>query len=385
MKILKIVARNARRHLLRTSLTVIGLAIAVMSFAVIRTFVLAWYSQADATSPNRLIVINKVSLGFSLPLSYYGKIAGLEGVTGISWAQWFGGHYVDESNFFPQFAVDQNSYLELYPEFIVKESEMEAFRQQRNAAIVGRKLADRFGWSTGDKIQLVGTIYPGDWDFLIAGIYDGETELIDESQFIFRWDYIDETMKQESPARSGYVGSFVVQIEDPSQSAVMCDRIDALFANSSYESLSQTEKAFQLSFVAMGRSLVTGTEVISILVIGIILLVLTNTMAMTARERISEYAVMKTLGFRPFHIVGQILGESLLLATIGGLLGLGLTMLLTPIIALALGTFFPIFKVAPVTLVLGFLAAILVGFFAALFPGIKAVRTSIVDGLRIID
>ena len=385
MKVLKLIARNVRRHPLRTSLTVLGLATAVMSFAVIRTFVMAWYSQADAASPNRLIVINKVSLGFPLPISYRSQIEQIDGVNATSYAQWFGGYYVDETNFFPQFAVDHTTYFDLYPEFIVKPEAFEVLNQQRNAVIVGRKLADRFGWSAGDKIQLIGTIYPGNWDFLIAGIYEGQTELIDETQFIFRWDYIDETMKEEAPGRAGMVGSFVVQIDDPAQSSAIGEKIDARFQNSSYESLTQTEKAFQLSFVAMGRSLVTGTEIISFLVIGIILLVLTNTMAMTARERISEYAVMKTLGFRPFRIVGLILGESLLLAAFGGGLGIALTLVATPLIAVALGAFFPIFKVSLLTLAFSFVAAMLVGIFAAIFPGIKVVRTSIVEGLRIID
>ncbi len=385
MKVLKLVSKNATRHLLRTFLTVLGLAIAVMAFAIIRTSIDAWYAGANASSPNRLVVTNNISLVFPLPLAYKEKIVQLDGVTGLSWAQWFGGTYVDPKNFFAQFAIDGESYLRLYSEYIIPPDQKETFLKERNAVIVGRALADRFGWSVGDPVTLIGTIYPGEWDFVIRGIYTGQEETTDESQWFMRYEYLDERMKVEMPGRAGQVGSFIVRIADPSRAARMSASIDSLFVNSLAETKTQTEEAFQLSFVAMASSIVTGLRIVSFMVIGIILLVLANTMAMTARERVSEYAVMKTLGFRPIHILGLIFGESLVIAGIGGLLGIILTFPISNLLAVVIKDYFPIFKLEIGTLVFGMIASIAVGIIAAVFPALKAVRTNIVDGLRIVD
>lgn len=384
MKFLRLIFGNALRHKLRTGLTVFGLAIAVMAFSVIRATIDAWYSNAEASSPNRLITINAVSLVFTLPMTYKDKIAKIPGVTGISWAQWFGATYIDPRNFFMQFAVDHTTYFDLYPEMLIAGGEMEQFNKQRTAAIVGRQLADRFGWSLGDHISLIGTIFPGDWEFVIRGIYIGAEDVTDESRFFFRYDYLDERLRQETPARAGQVGSFIARIADPTQAAAISDQIDAVFENSLAETRTETEEAFQLSFVAMMGSVITGLRIISGLVIGIILLVLANTMAMTARERISEYAVMKTLGFRKHHIVGLILGESLLIGIVGGLFGLLITFPAADLMRAANQGMLRV-AVSPSTLLLGMAASVVVGILAGLFPAAKAVRTPIVDGLRIID
>jgi putative ABC transport system permease protein len=371
--------------MLRTSLTVVGLAIAVMAFAVIRTTVDAWYAGAAASSPNRLVVRNAVSLVFPLPLAYKDKIAKVDGVTEVSYSQWFGGTYIDESNFFPQFAVDRNTWFKLYPEYLIPDSQMADFQSQRNAVIVGQRLADRFGWKLGDAVRLVGTIYPGDWDFVIRGIYTGTEETTDETQWFFRWDYLDERMKQEMPGRAGQVGAFTIQIANPDDAARISETIDSTFDNSLAETMTETEESFQLSFVSMASTIITGLRIISFLVIGIILLVLANTMAMTARERISEYALMKTLGFRTYHITGLIAGESLFIAALGGAFGIALSFPIGELIHTALNAFFPVFKISILTLAMGALASLVVGVLAAIFPTLKAVRTSIVDGLRIID
>ncbi|MEW6411538.1 MAG: FtsX-like permease family protein [Candidatus Zixiibacteriota bacterium] len=384
MKVLKLVSRNTTRHLLRSFLTVLGLAIAVMAFAVIRTAIDAWYAGANASSPNRLVITNSISLVFPLPLAYKEKIAQVDGVTGLSWAQWFGGTYVDPKNFFPQFAID-DSYLDLYPEYIIPPEQKQAYLEERSAVIVGRALADRFGWTVGDPVRLTGTIFPGDWDFIIRGIYTGREETTDESQWFMHFEYLDERMRIEMPPRAGQVGSFIVRIADPNQAAEMSARIDGLFANSLAETKTQTERAFQLSFVSMASSIVTGLRIISFMVIGIILLVLANTMAMTARERVSEYALMKTLGFRPVHILGLIFGESLFIAAMGGLLGLIITFPIKNLLAMAVKDFFPVLRLDPMTMLFGLFASLVVGLIAAIFPALKAVRTPIVDGLRIIE
>ncbi|HQL24849.1 MAG TPA: ABC transporter permease, partial [candidate division Zixibacteria bacterium] len=281
MSVLRLIFRNAGRHKLRTFLTVLGLGIAVMAFTVIRSTIDAWYAGAEAASPNRLITRHAVSLTFFLPLSYADRIRKIEGVTAVSHASWFGGIYVNPKNFFAQFAIDPASYLEMYPEFIVPEDQREQFRRQRNGALVGRRLADRFGWSVGDAVRLTGTIFPGDWDFTIVGIYTGARENTDENSWFLRWDYIDERLRRETPVRAGYVGLFAVQIDDPGRAAEISGLIDGAFRNSSSETKTETEEAFNLGFVAMAGSIVLGLNVISLMVIGIIMLVLGNTMAMT--------------------------------------------------------------------------------------------------------
>ncbi|MEW6051106.1 MAG: FtsX-like permease family protein [Candidatus Zixiibacteriota bacterium] len=385
MKFLKLTFRNAGRHTLRTVLTVFGMAIAVMAFAVIRTAIEAWYSQAEASSPNRLVTMNNVSIVFTLPLAYQSKIEAVPGVNTVAHAQWFGGVYIDAKNFFPKFAIEAEPYLKMYPEWVVPEDQKEAFLKERNAAMIGRKLADRFGWKVGDAVRIVGDIFPGDWDFVIRAIYTGAKENTDENSWMFHYEYLDERMRRETPARAGEVAWFVVQIDDPTRATALSEQIDALFKNSPAETKTQTEEAFALSFVAMSGSIIAGMQIISVMVIGIILLVLANTMAMTARERISEYAVLKTLGFSPKHIVGLIFGESLVIAVLGGALGIALTFPIVGLMKLALSAYFGAFPLPALTFILAGGSAVVVGLLAAIFPASKALRTTIVDGLRVID
>ncbi len=382
MNSLFLILRNSMRHPLRTGLTILGIAIAVMAFAVIRTSINAWYANAEAAAPNRLITRNAVSLVFPLPISYVEKAKKIAGVTAVSHSSWFGGVYVDPQNFFPKFAIDHENYLNLYPEFLVPADQLEAFRSERNAVIVGRKLADRFGWKIGDRVQIVGDIYPGDWDFVIRGIYAGRDANTDEATWVFRYDFLDERMKQDMPSRAGYIGTLVLQISNPDDAAKISEQVDALFINSSAETKTETEEAFTLSFISMSGQIITGLRIISFMVIGIILLVLANTMAMTARERLSEYAVLKTLGFRSYHIMTHIFGESMYIAILGGLLGIGLTFLVVPILGKALSNFLPTIVLAQTTLMYGMISALVVGLIAAIFPTAKALSTTIVDGLR---
>lgn len=383
--ILRLAVKNTLRHKLRTFLTILGMAIAVTAFCVIRSAIDAWYLGASAASPNRLVARNAVSLVFPLPIAYVDRAAKVPGVTGVSHGTWFGGVYIDKQNFFAKFAVDKDTYFQLFPEFLIDSTAMQTFQSERNACLVGRKLADRFGWKVGDRIPIAGDIYPGDWDFVIAGIYTGAKETTDETAMVFRYDYLDERMKQESPGRAGQIGWLIIQIGDPTQAAQISAKVDALFKNSLAETKTETEEAFGLSFVSMSATIITGLRLISYLVIGIILLVLGNTMAMTARERISEYAVLKTLGFTRGHIVQLIIGESLSIAIFGGILGFGLTMAVVPLLELALQSFLPQIPLTNLTLAMAAGAALLVGMLASIFPVSKAVRTKIVDGLRIVE
>jgi len=377
-----LVVKNAFRHTLRTALTVVGIVVAITAFGLLRTIVDAWYSGANASSSARLVTRSSVSLVFPLPLTYAQKIRQVPGVAGVTWANWFGGVYVSERNFFPQFAVDAPSYLEIYPEIVLPEAERKAFLADRRGAIVGRKLADKYGWKVGDQVPLRGTIYAGTWTFNLRGIYDGADATTDTSTMYFHWALLNETIKRIYPRRGDQTGVFIERLRDPQQAAEVSEAIDATFRNSLAETLTETEKAFQLGFVAMSETILLAIQAVSFVVIVIIMAVMANTMAMTARERSAEYATLKALGFGGGFVAALIFGESIAIALTGGALGVALTFPLADAFAATVGSLLPSVAVSGDTVTLQLVAALLVGIVAASVPAWRVARTRIVDGLR---
>lgn len=378
----RLILRNALRHRLRTGLTVVGIVVAITAFGLLRTVVEAWFAGAEAASSTRLVTRNAISLVFPLPTTYQERIRRVSGVNRVSHANWFGGIYVSERNFFPQFAIDPESYFDLYPEYRIAPDQLKAFMLDRRGCVIGRKLADTYGFKLGDVVPLRGTIFPGNWEFVVRAIYEGAEARTDTSQFFFHWDYLNETLKRTAPRRASTVGVYVVGVEQADRAAEVAAGIDAMFRNSLAETLTETEKAFQLGFVAMTEAIVIAIRVVSFLVIFIIMAVMANTMAMTARERLAEYATMKALGFGPLPVVALIFGESLVIAGCGGLVGILATYPVAGWFGSRMGTLFPVFGVTHATVVLQALAALLVGAVAALLPGWRAARVRIVDGLR---
>ena len=383
MFLLRLLFKNAFRHRLRTMLTMVGLVVAICAFGLLRTIVDAWYAGVEGTSSTRLITRNSISLTFPLPLSYAERLRSVEGVTGLSWSNWFGGVYITERNFFPQFAVDAPSYLVLYPEYVLNDDEKKAFLLDRQGVIVGRKLADTYGWKVGDQIALRGTIYPGTWVFNLRGFWDGVDAKTDESQMLLHWQYLSETARKRlGRSMADYVGVYVLRIDQPDNAPVVAERIDTMFRNSLAETLTETEKAFQLSFVSMSETILVAISAVSLVIVVIIMAVMANTMSMTARERLSEYATLKALGFPPGFIVKLLFGESLVIALLGGGLGLALTLPVAAAFAQSVGTLFPVFRVSELTMALQLLASVVVGVVAAAWPAWKMSRISIVNGLR---
>jgi len=382
MFLLKLLLKNAFRHKLRTGLTMVGLVVAICAFGLLRTIVDAWYAGVEASSSTRLVTRSNISLTFPLPLNYAQRLRAVEGVRQVSWANWFGGVYITERNFFPQFAVDPTTYLALYPEYRLTDAEKLAFFRDRQGALVGRKLADKFGWKIGDQIPLRGTIYPGTWTFTLRGIWDGADAKTDESQLLMHWDYLNESIRQRFKGRADQVGVYVLGIDEPNNAAQVSQRVDKLFANSLAETMTETEAAFQLSFVSMSEAILSAVQAVSFIIVIIIMAVMANTMTMTARERLAEYATLKALGFSPGFVVRLLFGESLLIAAIGGLAGLALTFPLAAAFRSAAGTLFPIFQVSGLTMALQLFAALMVGAVAAAWPAWRMSRIDIVDGLR---
>jgi len=374
--------RNALRHRLRSGLTVLGIVVAIVAFGLLRTVVDAWYAGAEAASKSRLVSRNSISLVFPLPLAYAGKIRQIDGVKAVSFANWFGGVYVTEKNFFPQFAVHAPTYFELYPEFVVPPEQMRDFQRDRKGAIVGRRLADTYGFKVGDSVSLRGTIFPGNWDFVIRGIYDGAEKKTDVSQFFFQWEYLNETIRKVAPRRLNSVGVYVIGLTGADRAAEVAAAVDATFKNSLAETLTETEQAFQLGFVSMTEAIVVAIRIVSYLVIFIIMAVMANTMAMTVRERMTEYATLKALGFNGSHLASLIFGEAFVISGLGAVFGILLTYPIAEKFGKATGTLFPAFRVHDETVYLQLACAALIAVIAALVPCWRAARVRIVDGLR---
>lgn len=383
--LLRLAGKNIGRNRLRTSLTMVGIAVAIIAFGMLRTIVESWYAGAELSSAARLITRNDASLAFPLPVAYAETLRHVEGVNGVTWANWFGGIYIDEKHFFPQFAVDADSYFTLYPEYRVSPETLTVFQHERRGAIVGAKIAKENGWKVGDQVPLKGTIYPGVWNFTISGIYTGADDKVDETQFLFHWDYLNETVKAVLPGHADTVGVFVINLARPGDSALVAAAIDSSFRNSLAATHTESQKAFQLGFVAMVDTILVAIQTVAYVVILIIMAVMANTMAMTARERTREYATLKALGFSPGFVVALIVAESVGIALIGGVVGILLTFPLAEGFHAATGRLFAIFAVTPTTIALQVAAAMLVGLLAALAPAIASSRIRIVDGLRAIS
>ena len=383
MYFLKLIFKNVFRAKLRTSLTIVGLVISIVAFGLLQTVVDAWFAGANASSAARMVTRNAISLVFPMPAYYRDRIKAVPGVKAVAHSQWFGGIYIEPKNFFPQFAVDSDNFFEMYPEFLLKPEELLAFKKDRQGAIVGRKLADQFGWKVGDVIPIRGTIFPGNWQMTIRGIFDGKDETTITRQFYFQWNYINEFLIKRFPRRADQIGIFNIEVTDPGRIADIAKTIDAEFKNSLAETLTETEKSFQLGFIAQSEAIVVAIRIVSFVVIFIIMAVVANTMAMTARERLAEYATLKALGFSPGFVAALVFGEAMMLALIGAGIGILLTFPVAQGFAASpAGAVFASFRVSSATVVMQVASAVVVGFMAALVPGWRSANIKIVDGLR---
>jgi putative ABC transport system permease protein len=383
MELLKLLLRNSTRHKLRSFLTVVGVGVAVMAFGLLRTVVTAWHPGVEASSANRLITRHAVSFVFPLPLAYRDRIAQVPGVEKVTYAIWFSGIYIDKNQFFARLAVDSDTFFDVYPEYLVDPEQLEAFKRARNSCIIGIDLARRYNLKTGDIMNLDGDVYPGQWSFVVRGIYRPRDQTADPSIMMFQYKAVDERLHQEAPQRVGNVGWYIVRIAHPEDSAAISEAIDKLFENSSAETKTETERAFQQNFLSSASAVITAMNIMSFVIIGIILLVLGNTMIMSARERTHEFAVLKALGFSSSQLFFLLAGESLILSFIGSGVGLVATVPAVQGFHAALPKgWFPIFYIKPETIIIGCLASLAVGLLAAVVPLRRVLTTHIVEGLR---
>ena len=382
MKFGGLVWANLRRRKIRTLLTLLSILVAFVLFGYLSAIRQALAQGVDVAGADRLVVRHKVSIIQFLPENYESQIEQIPGVAEAVHATWFGGIYQKPSNFFPQLPVKPEEYLRMYPEFLLSAEEKARWLETRTGAVVGRATAERFGWKVGDRVPIQATIWTHGggkktWEFDIVGIYDGAEQGTDTTAFLFRWDFFDEARDWGR----GEVGWYVVRVADPDQAVAVARRIDEEFANSPAETKAETEGAFVQAFAEQVGNI--GAIMVAILaaVFFTILLVAGNTMAYSVRERTGELAVLKAVGFTDGQVLGLVLAEALALASLGGLLGLGLGWFLISLGDPTHGAL-PIFYFPSRDIVIGAVLVIALGVAAGILPALQASRLRIADALR---
>jgi len=376
MKYFGLLWANLKRKKLRTILTLGSFVVALFLFALLAIVKTAFSGGLEVAGADRLVVINKTSIIQPLPLSYRDRLARLPGIKDVTFANWFGGIYQDPKYFIPQFAIDTDTYRQMFPEFRVSDEDWQAFVADRQGAIVGEKTAKKYNWKVGDRIPIKGTIYPGAWQFNIHGIYHGSKPQEDTSQFWFHWKYLEE-----GTGRTGTVGWYTVRVSNPDDSAAIVKAIDQMFSNSPYETKTDTEKAFAAGWVKQMGNIELLILSIGAVVFFTLLLVTGNTMAIAVRERTGELAVLKAVGFSDSFVLFLVLAESVLVAVLGGALGL----LCGKLLAAGgdpTGGLLPIFYLPPRAIITGAIVTIGVGLVAGIIPAVNAMRLRVVDALR---
>jgi putative ABC transport system permease protein len=381
MKFIGLVVKSARRSRRRTALTMLSVAVAVFLFASLRAILDGFHAVSEASSATRVVTIRSTSMIFSMPMSHGEAIRATPGVRDVTYANWFGGIYKDPKNFFGQFAIEPESYLRMYPEVLITPEEKTAFLSDRTGCIVGDALARKFGWKPGDQIVL----QPGipvygtqDFPFTIRGIYRAGSSAVDNNSMFFQWKYADERSLVK-----GQVGWYVSQVADPDRAVQVATAIDQQFANSPNETKTDTEQAFSAQFASMLGNLNVLLGSVALAVVITTLFVAGNTMAMSVRERTTEIAVMRTLGFPAFTVFMLVVGEGLLVSGVGGVVGAALARAIVNGEALGIsGGFIPVFGVSNMNFAIGLALSLLIGVLAALIPATMASRLKIVDALR---
>lgn len=391
MTLVGIAARNVMRSKTRAVMTITAVAITLLVFVLLRTVQTAWTAGADYAAKDRLGTRHKVSFVLPLPKSYIDKVLAEKdriGITDATWANWFGATLPGrEQEFFATLAVDPESFLRVYDEIVISPEARESWLANRRGALVGDVLAKKFGWKPGDKVVLAGTIFPGNWEFEVSGIYEARERSVDRSTFWFHWNYLNEAVEDRNKDRIGWI---VSRVDDPSQSAEISKRVDALFDDRGDQTITMSERAMANSFLGMMSAMLTVLDIVSIVILAIMMLILGNTIAMSVRERTNEYGMMRAIGFTPRHIAVAVLGESVTVGLAGGLAGLLLSHLfinkaMGPWLEENMGGFFPYFGIAASTAIMAIALAVLLGAVAALVPATRAARLNTVEALRRVE
>ena len=381
MKFSGLIFANLFRKKVRLLLTIGSFAVALFLFAFLAVVKSAFSRGTEVAGADRLVIASRVGLMQTLPISYDDKIAAIPGVKAVTHNHWFGGVYQDEKNFFVQFVIDPENMRKVMNEFVVPDDQWANFEKDRQGAVVGVKTAKRFGWKIGDRIPIKNSLYgpTKTWEFNLDGIYHNDRPGGDENQFWIQWKYFDENVPAGVKSTAGW---YVLKLDNPDDAARVAKSIDNMFANSTYETKTETESAFAAGFVKQFGNIEFLIESIGMVVFFTLLLVTGNTMAISVRERISELGVLKAIGYSDRSVLFFVLAESLVIALIGGVLGLGLALVAVPVLGAALNGLLPSLVLSPAILSLGLLVALVVGGISGLLPGIGAMRMRVVNALR---
>lgn len=381
--------RNLFRRRGRTVMTVIAVMFAVIIFCAIRTVVVAWNAGAAEAATDRLATRHKISITMQLPKHYIDEVRQVPEVKAATWANWFGAKDPKgRVQFFAGFAADQETWFDVLDEMQVPADQLATWKQTPNGAILGDLLAKALGVGIGDKLVISSDIYPGDWEFKVVGIYMPLRKTADRNTLVFRWDYLNNDPRARFSQDK--IGWLMSRITDSVHSADISRKIDTRFADKDDQTLTMSERAFQLSFLGGFSAVLGAFDVGSLIILLIMTLILANTIAMSVRERTHEYGVLRAIGFPPSHILGFILGESLLVAMVGGLIGVGFVVLainhgLGPLMEENMSGFFPYFRTPGWVLGLAFGAASLLGLIAGIIPAVMVSRLKVTDALRRVD
>jgi putative ABC transport system permease protein len=380
MRFSGLVLANLFRKKIRFALTIGSFAVALFLFGLLAVVRGAFGVGVEVAGADRLVIINRVSIIQPIPLSYRNKILRIPGVKSITHDNWFGGIYQDEKNFFPQFAIDVENQRRVYPEFAVPDDQWQAFVKDRQGAIVGEKTAKRFGWKIGDRIPIKNSSFAGasTWEFNLNGIYHGKRPQDDTAQFWFQWDYFEERMPDRL---KGNVGWYTLRVENPDDAVRISKAIDQQFANSPYETKTDTEAAFAAGWVKQFGNIELLILTVGGVVFFTLLLVTGNTMAIAVRERTGELGVLKAMGYSDRFVLLLVLGESVLIAAVGGGLGLILAKLFT-LQGDPTGGLLPYFYLPGRAILTGAAVALMVGAVSGVLPALGAMRLRVVDALR---
>ena len=377
MKYFVILWANLRRKKLRTILTIGSFAVALFLFGILAVVRGAFSQGVDIAGTDRLVIINKVAIIQPLPLSYQARLLQIPGVQSVTFANWFGGYYQDERNFFGNFAIDVDTWRSVYPEYVMPEEQWKAFVEDREGCVIGEGLAERFGWKIGDRIPLTGTIFTGTWEFNVRAIYKGKRLQDDVSSMWFQWKYFDERKEFQK----GLIGWFTLRVTNPDEAVQVARAIDETFANSPYETKAETEKAFVAGWVKQMGNIEALILSIGGVVFFTLLLGAGNTVAIAVRERVREFAVLKAVGYSDFTVLLLVLSESLLIAALGGIVGLALAKAFT-LRGDPTGGLLPFFYLQQNAIWTGIALALAIGAISGLTPAVTAMRLRVVDALR---
>ena len=379
-----LVRKNLFRRKLVAILMIVSILVAFMIFGVLAGFYRAFTAGEDRAAADRLITVNKINFTQPLPIAYFNRVRAVDGVRQVTHANWFGGYYQDPKNFLMTLAIEPVTYFDIYrSELDIPPEQLQAFISDRSSAVIGESMARKWGWKVGDRVPVASSIFTQrsngshTWDFTIAGIVKGKAEQVSTDFLLFQYAYFDETRTFGKDT----IGWLILQTNSPENNDRVAKTIDAMFANSTAETSTDTEKAFGKAFAAQFGNI----ALIVFLVVGAafvtILMIVGNTMALSIRERTREIGVLKTLGFSGPRILRMVLGESVLLALLGGLPGLAIAALITIALRASLANIAPAFAVSPDIALEGIALMIALGLFTGVIPALNAMRLKIATAL----